>query len=230
VAPLARDVALPASESEEFLRALSARTPHHELSRVARGWQHRRVGRHLERLAEYASQLGERLGKGKLELHVEGGDLRMPDRFAEFWDELVHVVRNAVDHGMETEAERAASGKAAGVLRLTAASRAGRFVVEISDNGRGIDWTGVRELARKRGLPASSEADLVAALLADGFSTSASVSEISGRGVGMASVRTVCAKLCIGIEAASTAGAGTTFRFAFPEQPLELPERLAVPA
>ncbi|HEY3500661.1 MAG TPA: ATP-binding protein [Polyangiaceae bacterium] len=221
------DIVLRKHEYEQVLRAISAHKPHQELLRMARTWPESRVDRHLTRLSDYARQLAERLGKGKLEVEIEDGDLRMPEGFADFWDVAVHVVRNAVDHGIEAPMERSERGKGPGKLAFRASKGSSGSMVEVSDDGRGIDWERIRELARARGLPAESQPDLLAALLTDGLSTSSTVSEISGRGVGMSSVRKVCENLGIHTEALSTRGAGTTFRFVFPERPLAEAVRLA---
>jgi chemotaxis protein histidine kinase CheA len=85
------------------------------------------------------------------------------------------------------------------------------------DDGRGIEWAPIAERARARGLPSSTEEDLVSALFANGLSTSTTVSALSGRGVGMSSVREVCAELGIRVEVESTINTGTCFRFILPD-------------
>jgi two-component system chemotaxis sensor kinase CheA len=217
VALNARDVDLRKDEWEAFLSELSRKKSHRELARIAKSWGERRVERHFARLAEYAEQLAERLERGALQVRVEGGELRMPERFDDFWDVAVHVVRNAIDHGVESAEERRLLDKGPGVLVFRAFLVDEHQVVEIQDDGRGIAWEKIREQARARGLPAESAGDLLDALLTDGLSTSESVSEISGRGVGMGSVRKVCGNLGIRIAVESAAGAGSVFRFTFPK-------------
>jgi two-component system, chemotaxis family, sensor kinase CheA len=217
VAASTTDVHLHGSEYEAFLGDIDAKKSHAELARTARGWSDSRVDRQFRRLGDYAEQLAERLSRGRLVIEVRGGELRMPDEFADFWDVAVHVVRNAVDHGIEAPEEREALGKGPGTVRFSAEVVSGRSVIEIRDDGRGIDWERIRELAHARGLVAESERDLLNALLTDGLSTSESVSEISGRGVGMGSVRKVCANLGIAIHVESNPGEGTMFRFTFPK-------------
>ena len=100
---------------------------------------------------------------GKAEPRVEivdGGLLVDGKRAAPLFASLVHLVRNAIDHGFETRAERAASGKQEAVLSLRASVEDGEAVITIQDDGRGVDWERVRERARARGLPASSMSDL----------------------------------------------------------------------
>jgi two-component system chemotaxis sensor kinase CheA len=217
VAVSTSDVQLRGDEYEAFLADLTARRPHSELSRVARTWSEARVDRHFARLGDYARELAGRLSRGHVELQTTGGALRMSDDYSDFWDVAVHVIRNAVDHGIEAPEEREALGKGPGTIRLEARVASGRAIIEVADDGRGIDWDRIREQARARKLPAESERDLLDAILADGLSTSESVSEISGRGVGMGSVRKVCSNLGIAIEVDSAPGLGTVFRFTFPE-------------
>ena len=121
-------------------------------------------------------------------------------------------VRNAVDHGLEPPADREAAGKPpVGTIRLRAAEADGRVVIEIRDDGRGIDWNRVAQKARLLGLPWDQPEDLVAALFADGLSTKDSVSETSGRGVGLAAVRAACRELGGDVSVTSEPGKGSCF-------------------
>ena len=130
---------------------------------------------------------------------------------------LVHLVRNAIDHGIETPEERARGGKApVGRLLITTLREASAFTVSVQDDGRGIDWDRVRALASERGLPASTPEELFAALASDGLSTRAQASEISGRGVGLGAVRQACEGLGGTFDIQSEPGSGTTFRCVIP--------------
>ncbi|HEY3497603.1 MAG TPA: ATP-binding protein, partial [Polyangiaceae bacterium] len=136
------------------------------------------------------------------------------------WASAVHLVRNAVDHGIETSEERRSSGKSEnGSLVLRARSEAGSFVFEIEDDGRGIDWERVRARAREWGLPAESAADLERALFTDGLSTREEANELSGRGVGMAAVLGSCETLGGSIAVHSEPGTGTRVRVTLPAGP-----------
>lgn len=145
-------------------------------------------------------------------------DRSVIDRLAE---PLTHMIRNAVDHGLETPAGRRAAGKPAeGTVTLSAAHRAGRVVIQLSDDGAGIDRDRVRAIARTRGLIADGaalgDAETDQLLFRPGFSTAARVSDVSGRGVGMDVVRAAIAALGGRIAVASAPGLGTTFTLSLP--------------
>ena len=140
-----------------------------------------------------------------------------PVRFAPFWSALVHLVRNAVDHGLESPAERILAGKpAAGALVLRTLREGDDVVLEVSDDGGGIDWSAVTARARSAGLPCDTPADLEAALFHDGLSTKDGVTELSGRGVGLGAMRGVCRDLGGTLDLTTTRGHGTTWRFRIP--------------
>lgn len=183
-------------------------------------WKRERLRPHLERLAAQARGIARRLGEPEVRVLVESDGARLPSgAWAPFWGAAVHLVRNAVDHGIESREERAARGKdPTPTVTITGGERGGRLVVEITDDGRGVDWDRVAHRARERGLPAATRADLERALFADGLSTKAEVTEISGRGVGLAAVRAACDALGGSSAVASEAGRGTTFRFEWPAE------------
>jgi two-component system chemotaxis sensor kinase CheA len=120
-------------------------------------------------------------------------------------------------HGIEDPAQRAAVGKReVGTIVIGARLQDQRLVVTIEDDGRGIEWTALAAKARQRGLPAATEAELVEALFADGVSTAAAVTEVSGRGVGMAATRQATVDMGGTVEVRSRAGLGTEVRFTLP--------------
>lgn len=184
-------------------------------------WTLEPVERSLDRLAHYAVPLAKRLGKGALETCIHPSDARIdPARWNPLWSVLVHVVRNAVDHGIESSEERATSGKPCPAsLALGAHVAEGSLIVTIADDGRGIDWQRVKLLAAQRGLPAATHAELVQALLAPAFSTRDDVTTISGRGIGMAAVAQEIDRLGGVIDVVSACGVGTTWRFSLPLTP-----------
>lgn len=136
-------------------------------------------------------------------------------------DPLTHMIRNAVDHGLESSDTRQANGKSKqGEIRLAAAHRSGRVVIEVSDDGGGINREKVRSIAESKGL-VSPDADLADSeidqlLFLPGFSTADEVSNLSGRGVGMDVVKTQITSLGGRITIESKPGLGTTFSISLP--------------
>jgi two-component system chemotaxis sensor kinase CheA len=136
-------------------------------------------------------------------------------------DPLTHMIRNAIDHGIEAPEERVASGKTAqGTLRISAAHRAGRIIIEIADDGCGINRARVHAAAWSRGLISAdavmSEHEIDQLIFLPGFSTAKKVSELSGRGVGMDIVRSGVQSLGGRISVLSDPGNGTTFVLSLP--------------
>ena len=212
-------VEVPHDEFQELVDAIAERLPHTELALLTERLKHERVVLRLQQAADQAQTLARRLGKAELQVEVSAANqLRFPaDDWAPFWAGFVHVVRNAVDHGLEHAEQRRNSGKSeSGTLRFSAFIVDHHFIVELADDGGGIDWERVRIRARERGLPHTLESDLVEALFADGVSTAESVSDVSGRGVGLSAVREATRALGGSVLIKSTRGQGTTVRFSFP--------------
>lgn len=168
-------------------------------------------------LREAASTAGK---KARLEIVGEATEV---DRtiIERLTDPLTHMVRNAVDHGIESPDRRRAAGKPeTGCVRIEAQHRSGRILIVIFDDGGGIDRARVQQIAVDRGLvPASAElgpADIDALLFLPGFSTASTVSSLSGRGVGMDVVRSAIQGLGGRIGIASTPGEGTSLRISLP--------------
>ncbi len=145
-------------------------------------------------------------------------DKTVVERLAE---PITHMLRNAIDHGLETPEERVAAGKPAeGTVRLAALHRSGRIVIEISDDGRGINRERVRKIAVDKGLIAAdaplTDEQIDNLIFAPGFSTAAVVSDISGRGVGMDVVKRSIQALGGRISISSVPGKGSTFTLSLP--------------
>lgn len=155
-----------------------------------------------------------------IDLIVEGGDILADKRILEeIKAPLTHLLRNAVDHGIETPDERTANGKPPrATLRLRGARLGNRLALEIIDDGRGLDLEAIKDTAERRGVSdrASLDAMPIARLqnliFAPGFSTRTTVTEISGRGVGLDVVRSNIERLKGTIQVTSTRGQGCTFR------------------
>ena len=161
------------------------------------------------------------LGK-QVDLRISGEQTELDKTVIErMVDPLVHLVRNALDHGIETAAERASSSKpATGVLSLHAFHRGSEIVIEVTDDGRGLDRARILSKAVEKGLARADEAlsdDRVFSLIFEpGFSTAAAVTDLSGRGVGMDVVRRNITALGGGIDVRSTPGTGTTISIRLP--------------
>jgi two-component system chemotaxis sensor kinase CheA len=169
-----------------------------------------------------ARDAAESLGK-QVSVELSGGETSLDRAVLEaIRDPLIHLVRNAVGHGIETVAERIRLGKPAmGTLRLRAASDAGQVVIEVTDDGAGIDVEHVLRSALARGLLSAdprtlSRADALALVFLPGLSTSETVTELSGRGVGMDVVRSGLERIGGTVDVTSDPGRGTTFRLRVP--------------
>ena len=162
--------------------------------------------------------------KKPAKLVLEGEDTEADKTIVEVLVEpLVHVLRNAMDHGVENAAVRAAAGKpAVATIRIRAFREGEHVMLEVADDGRGIDVPRVREVASQRNvapaetLASMSDSEVIDLIFAPGFSTATTVTELSGRGVGMDAVRTAVKRLGGHVEARSVAGEGTTVRFTLP--------------
>jgi two-component system chemotaxis sensor kinase CheA len=176
------------------------------------------VARRFELLAGQARHIAERLGKGDVAVHVEADGLRLDgQRWAPFWAAFVHLLRNALDHGIEAPDERRRAGKpATGHLTLAARNESGQVVIEVADDGRGIDWDRLRAKAAARGIAASTTDELAATLLEGGLSTKTEATLYSGRGAGLSACHRACRALGGTIHITSTPGRGTTFRLTIP--------------
>jgi len=147
-------------------------------------------------------------------------DKKVIDRIGE---PLVHLVRNAVDHGLEDAAQRAAAGKSAeGRIRLSAYQEGDHICIEVADDGRGLDKEAILKKALEKGLltreeaPSASTERILSFIFLPGFSTARTISDISGRGVGMDAVRRAVDEMSGNLRVRSTPGAGTTVTITLP--------------
>lgn len=168
-------------------------------------------------------ELSKKLGK-EIHLEMEGTEVELDKSIIEaLADPLTHLIRNAVDHGLETADEREAKGKQReGNVRLKAYHEGGYVNIDVIDDGKGIDVEYIKKKALEKGfvgkvdLSAMSEQEILKLLFKPGFSTAEKVTDISGRGVGMDVVKTNIEKLGGTIEIFTTLGVGTTFRLLLP--------------
>lgn len=210
-------------DDQEFTTVLQAVLDGHSKDNLAvrlASWNLEQTKERLVRVKDQARQLAAKLGKGKVQVVTKDHGLKTETAaWSSFWSSLAHVVRNAVDHGLETPKDRKAQGKTSnGLLTVQTFIDDDQFVISIADDGRGINWENVRTAAEERGLPSSSQTDLLEALFADGVSTETEVTATSGRGVGMAAVRSECESLGGMIQVRTAPGEGTELRFCFPTE------------
>ncbi len=177
----------------------------------------------FQRFPRLVRDLARSLGK-EVRLVIEGEDIELDKTILEqIGDPLVHVIRNAVDHGLEPPEERRAKGKdATGQLILRAFRDAGGVVIEISDDGRGLDTDALKRKAVEKGLltpesaAAMSEEAAFQLVFLPGLTTAAKVTDVSGRGVGMDVVRSNVRNLQGSIEIRAKEGHGTTLLIKLP--------------
>jgi len=181
------------------------------------------IGNVFAKFPRLIRDLSRTLGK-EIQLVMEGRDVALDKSMVEgLSDPLTHMIRNAVDHGVEAPDVRTRLGKkATGTVRLEARHEAGQVVVDISDDGAGIDPQRIADSAVRKGLMSAekvrvmSDKDKQALLFLPGLSTAQVVSDVSGRGVGMDVVKTNLDRLGGQVEIMSTLGKGTTFRIKLP--------------
>lgn len=185
------------------------------------------VGQAFERFERMVRDTAQSLGK-KVVFEILGSDIEVDKSVLdEIGDPVMHLLRNSLDHGVETPAERRSAGKPpVARLTLSASRERSSVVVRVSDDGRGIDVASVLHRARANGLVGedcrlASDAEILSLIARPGFSTSSSVTDISGRGVGLDVVATRVRSLGGAVELSTDAGAGTEIR-------LELPTTLAI--
>ncbi|WP_342076273.1 chemotaxis protein CheA [Yoonia sp. SS1-5] len=175
----------------------------------------------FQRMLRIAREAADATDKD-VELVTEGESTEVDKTVVErLADPLTHMIRNAIDHGIETPDQRQAAGKPRqGTLRLSASQRSGSIVIEIADNGAGLNRPRIRDIAVERGLIPSdavlSDPEIDQLLFAPGFSTAKEVTNLSGRGVGMDVVKTAITALGGRVAIATIPGEGTTFSITLP--------------
>ena len=179
------------------------------------------IGATFSRFQRVVRDVSKELGK-EIELVISGGDTEVDKSIVEkISDPLMHLVRNSMDHGIEPTELRIERGKPArGVLRLNAYHASGSIVIEVSDDGGGLNRQRILEKAIERGLIDTnallSDQDIYALIFEPGFSTAQQLSNISGRGVGMDVVKRNVTALRGSIEVDSQLGIGATMRIYLP--------------
>ena len=181
------------------------------------------IGNAWQKLPSIVRDLSGELGK-QIELEMHGADTELDRQVLDLIkDPLTHMVRNSADHGLETPAERLASGKGEqGTIRLSAYHEGGHIIICIADNGRGLNTERIKAKALQNGLVSEAElekmteAQIHKFIFAPGFSTAAAVTSVSGRGVGMDVVRTNIDQIGGTIDIKSVAGEGSSVTIKIP--------------
>ena len=184
------------------------------------------LGQLFDGIERQVRDLARRLGK-KVKLEVSGRETHLDRRLIEaIRDPLMHLIRNCMDHGLESEHERKAAGKSPiGKLSLSASQRGQRILLEVTDDGSGIDWAKVKERAEALGWLTDPTGDgggecgpdkLANFIFRPGFSTCDVVTEVSGRGYGLDIVEASVEALHGRVDVSSLLGRGTTFRLTLP--------------
>ena len=213
-------VLLDAAEIDALAARAQAGAVPREIVGTLADWKREPVYRRLERLGRQAVAVAERLNKPHPKIEIEDHGVRLDgENLAPFWSAMIHVVRNALDHGVEDAETRALSGKPeAGTLGLSSRRNDGKLIISVRDDGRGVNWDKLREKAKLAGVPHQTKEDLVEALFSDGVSTKDQATDVSGRGVGLAALRQVVREMGGSIEVESVPNQGTVFRFVLDER------------
>jgi two-component system chemotaxis sensor kinase CheA len=216
------------SEGRSFFAPMSEAV--HQLSRLAEGIQKCimstrmvPIGPLFGKFKRVVRDMASASGK-QVQLEIVGEQTELDKRMIDaLSDPLIHLIRNSVDHGLETPSDRSAKGKpAAGTVKLEAAYAGNCVVVSITDDGRGLSFEKIAQKAIDRGLTTPqevaslSERQIAAFIWQPGFSTAEKVSDISGRGVGMDIVRRKIDELGGSVDLQTTPGQGTTFIIRLP--------------
>ncbi len=217
-----QDVSVTAVENQRLTRKLA------QLSRITKELQRNALSLRMvpvratfQKMIRLVRDVSSQQGK-QIKLLLQGEDTELDRTLVEeIADPLVHLIRNSIDHGIEPPEERVSAGKnPVGTIWLSAFHRGGNIVIQVQDDGRGLNPQKLLARARERGLITGqdrlTEREAWALIFAAGFSTAESVTEISGRGVGMDVVRRNIEKLRGKIGLESTPGQGTTFTLSLP--------------
>ncbi|HXZ46041.1 MAG TPA: chemotaxis protein CheA, partial [Pseudolabrys sp.] len=181
------------------------------------------IGNAWQKLPRIVRDLSNELGK-QIELEMQGAETELDRQVLDLIkDPLTHMVRNSADHGLETPEQRRAAGKpATGRIRLSAYHEGGHIIIQIADDGRGLDTERIKAKAVAQGLVSEADAEKLLEsqihkfIFAPGFSTAAKVTNVSGRGVGMDVVRNNIDQIGGTVDVKSVTGAGLSFTIKIP--------------
>ncbi|HET6146001.1 MAG TPA: ATP-binding protein [Polyangia bacterium] len=190
-------------------------------------WEFEPAVKRFALVREQVERLAGRLGRAEVDVVWQPTTLRLPPRkWVAFWSAFAHVIRNTVDHGVQTTEARIAAGKSPrATIELGITQERDQVLVSVTDDGPGIDWVAIATKARMRGLPCVDRRDLEAALFAGGLSSRSESSTTSGRGLGLGAVHATVRELGGRLELADVPGRGTSLRCWLPSSVLVLDGR-----
>lgn len=192
-----------------------------DIQKLAMGMRMVQIGTTFQKMVRLVRELARSSGKHVC-LEMSGQDTEIDRNVVEtLYEPMVHMIRNAVDHGLETPEERRGTGKPEkGLIRLMAYHKGGNIVIEMEDDGRGLDAEKIRQKGVERGLVSQdanlAESEIFDLIFQPGFSTASRVTDVSGRGVGMDVVKKVVETLRGRLEIHSHLGSGTRFVMTLP--------------
>jgi signal transduction histidine kinase len=206
----------------------SSPAPEHKaiVLQFLRDLNHEEASKIFHYLKDGAHELARRLEK-QVFVQIDGEEVKLPNAYREVYSTFVHIVRNAIDHGIERPSERGAKNPT-GSLRMEAKEWNGFYKIRISDDGKGIDLKTVRHIALSRGLTTEkewatlSESERLAFVLRNGFSTKRDVTYVSGRGIGLDAVQSTLRRWGGSIQIESRPGWGTSFTIYLPQDVVEM--------
>jgi HPt (histidine-containing phosphotransfer) domain-containing protein/PAS domain-containing protein len=201
-------------DHQELIESLLKRRDYDEILNSVEAWSWARTSERLAHLRAQVEYVAQRLNKG-VTVQIEHNDIRIPPGYLDgVWSNLVHAVRNAVDHGIETPEEREAKGKdRSGKVTLRTQQTEASLIIQVCDDGVGLDTKSLKRAAERKGM--SGEIPAVELIFVDGFSSREEATDMSGRGVGLAALRQACLDAGGSIKVDFTPDEGTTLTLEF---------------
>ncbi len=214
-----RSIEIDDADYEAIVKAVLNGVDAREVVRMIQSWRLEPARKRLARVEQQIRALCDRMGKSHVQVRIEPHELRFSsERFAPFWSAFIHVLRNAVDHGIDDRGERERRGKPPQAnIKVATRIEEGNFVVVVEDDGPGVDWEALRAKAGALGIDPAVIGQRENLVFLPGVSTKSVVTELSGRGVGMVAVRDACEALGGRVSVQSEPGQGTRVSFVFPK-------------
>ena len=214
-----RSIEIDDADYQAIVKAVLNGVDAREVLRMIESWRLEPASKRLARVEQQIRALAERMGKSDVQVQIEPHELRFSsERFAPFWSAFIHVLRNAVDHGIDDREQRERRGKPfMAHIKVATRIEEGNFVVMVEDDGPGVDWEALRAKADELGIDPALFGQRENLVFLPGVSTKSVVTELSGRGVGMVAVRDACEALGGRVSVESEEGQGTRVSFVFPK-------------